>query len=84
MFLSCGGLVATTQYLAKCGHAKAHGTFLDDRLTPDARDQLALADKLGGVIYKRDENVESAAANSDGMATALENSLGYSQPKRTE
>jgi hypothetical protein len=53
-------------------------------LTPDARDQLALADKLGGVIDKRHENVESAAANLDGVATALENSLGHSQPKRTE
>ena len=37
-------------------------------MTPDARDQLAFADKLGGEIDKRHENVESAAANLDGMA----------------
>jgi len=53
-------------------------------LTPDARDQLALADKLGGVIDKRHQNVESTAADLDGMAAALEYSLGHAQPERTE
>jgi hypothetical protein len=60
------------------------GAFVDDRIGPRAGDEPVLVDRLAGVFDKRDQNIESAAAEAQQLPVLEQQSLRGDQPERPE
>ena len=81
--VSVAGL-ATRQDTAQRGNTDLEIAFSDEGLGPDLRNQLGLAHDLAGAFHKRDQEIEGATADRDGLVTFQQKSSCLEQPKRTK
>ena len=59
-------------------------TFVHNRIGPSAGDQLVLVDRLAGALNKRDEDVQSPAAEVQRLPVLEQHALRGDQLERSE
>jgi hypothetical protein len=58
--------------------------LFDERIRPDAGDQLLFGHELAGAVDQSNQNIERAAAEAHGLIPFQEELLCRKQPKRSE
>jgi len=67
--------LAVAEHPAQQRHLDLKTTFLDVDMRPDAGDQLIFGDKLARPIEQCSEDIESTAAQANGLAIAQQQPL---------
>ncbi|HVM97567.1 MAG TPA: hypothetical protein VMT89_14320, partial [Candidatus Acidoferrales bacterium] len=59
--------MAISENSAQCRDVNPDARFFDERIRPNSRDQLFLADKIAGALDQSDEDEKRAAAQTNGL-----------------
>jgi hypothetical protein len=76
--------MAIAERFAQRHNMDPEGGLFDDRAGPRPRDQLFFGDRLAGAFDERNQNIERAATDPQGLAILEKDAPSGGQPKRPE